>query len=92
MEVLAAVEVAGRSALWIRGGCRQDYKRQVMSGKHHRPAPIREGYVNVLVDKMCFSALSIFSLSFPRGGAGLFWVGGEKEDCCRGRCVYAVNV
>lgn len=38
--VLAALNVAGRSALWIRRGSRQDYKQQVMSGKHDRPAPI----------------------------------------------------
>lgn len=56
--VPAAVEVAGCSALWIRGGCRQDYKQQVMSSEHVRPAPFLEGYVNVIVDKICSSALS----------------------------------
>lgn len=52
------------SALWIRGGCRQDYKQQVMSSEHVRPAPILEGYVNVFVDKTCFSALSTFPFLF----------------------------
>lgn len=58
--VPAAVEVAGCSALWIRGECRQDYKQQVMSSKHDSPASILEGYVNVIVDKIGFSALSVF--------------------------------